>query len=332
MPTETLVAVTPGGDITDDMLAGYYTWFSIPETSISVAKVRKAFKDAGLDAEVLPKARRPEHVAQEAIRKVQRVTSNGHREEIRVEQVDRNKNYLIYQVTRHVQDKENRVIEHPKALRVIFSFADDTLEFEPLDGAKAEDVQPLIDEISANYDANATKMPGRKLRTHMRHYIEAAGAESMRDSGAIYFLTKRNPIRTSSKLYAHHGPSIDGGELLESFDQMLSMVYGRSGGSDFHIVPCVNDEGQRAYLARKFMENIADDLKSFRDECIELVSVERSKRPRADLRDRLIDQRAAIDDRRARFQDLLGTTMSDLDRDMQLADKALTKFITEAGF
>lgn len=334
MPVATthLVAVTPGGDITEDQLAGYYMWFTIPEAMLSLSKVRKSWKEAGLDVERLPKARRAEHVAQEAIRQVQRVVSNGHREEIRVEQVDRNRNYLIYQVTRHVQDKENRVIEHPKALRVIFVFDDESLEFEPLDGASHDEVQHLIDEIQANYDANSTKMPGRKLRTHLRHYIEAAGAEAMRDS--VYFMAKHNKIRPSSKLYAHHGASIDGGELLESFAQMLQLVYGRHGGSDFHVLPCINDEGQRAYLARKFQENLVEDMKAFRDECMELVA-DKDKRTRgfrADLRDRLIDQAQAFEERREKFTDLLGTTMTDLDRDMSLAKKALSKFITEAGF
>jgi hypothetical protein len=334
MPTITknLVAVTPGGDITDDMIVGSYVLFSIPEDLLSLRRVRKAFTDAGLDVDWLPKERRPEHVAQEAIRKIERVTTNGHREEIRVEQVDRNKSFLIYQVTRHVQDKENRVIEHPKAMRVIFTFADSSLSYEPLEGATQRDVQSLIDEIETNYAANASKIPGHKLRTIMRHYMEAAGAERMTRGGSSYFLAKRCPVATWNRLYPHHGAVIDGSALLASMTEALETVYGDK--TEFHTIPCVNDEGQRAYLKRKFMENCAEDLKSFRDECLELVS-EKDKRIRGfrgDLRDRLLNTRAQIDARRAQFAEILGETMGELDRDMKLADSALSKFITEAGF
>jgi hypothetical protein len=327
-----LVAVTPGGDITEDMLAGAYAFFSIREELIPLTRVRKAFKDAGLDVDRLPEQRRADHVAQEACRKIERVVQNGHREEIRVEQVDRTKAFLIYQVTRHVQDKENRVVEHPKAMRVIFDLSTLAFEFDPLEGAKMADVQPLADEILANYEKNATKMPGHKLRTIVRHYIEAAGGEMMSRSGGVYFMARLNPITSSNKLHAHHGDSIDGFAFLEQMTAAMTAVYGAD--ADFHTVPCVNDEGQRAYLKRKFLENCSDDLKGFRDECMDLVA-EKDKRVRSfrgDLRDRLIDQRASMDARRVKFAEILGETLEELDRDMTLADSALSKFLTEAGF
>jgi hypothetical protein len=330
--TAHLVAVTPGGDITDEMIAGYYSWFSIPEDLIPLAKVRKAFKDAGLDVDVLPNERRPEHVVQEACRRVERVEQNGHRVEIRAEQVDRNSTELVYQITRHVQDKANRVIDHPKALRVVYTFDGGRLGFEALDNAAMSDVQALADEIQDHVSKNATKMPGHKLRTIIRHYLEDAGAENMRGgSGGVYFLPKVNPIPTWNRLYKHHQNAIDGNWLLDAMMAVLTTIYGTK--ADMHKLPCVNDDGQRAYLKRKFMENCADDLKSFRDECVELVA-DKDKRVRgyrADLRDRLINQRAQMDARRAQFADILGETLDELDRDMKLADKALAKFISEAG-
>ena len=51
--TKNLVAVTPGGDITTDMLAGWYLLYSIGELSVPLSRVRKAFKDHGLDPDRL---------------------------------------------------------------------------------------------------------------------------------------------------------------------------------------------------------------------------------------------------------------------------------------
>lgn len=329
--TTSLVAVTPGGPVTDDMLAGAYFWYSIREDMIPLSRVRKAFREAGLDDTRLPKERRPEHVAQEACRKVEGVTANGHREEIRAEQVMRDPDFLIYQITRHVQDKANRVIEHPKALRVVFDFATGTLTFEPLEGSTRADVQKLIDEISANFDANSTRVPGHKLRTILRHYVEAAGAENMRgDSGGVYFFAKQNPIPSWSKLHDHHGDSIDGFAFIGQIKALLDEIYGSA--PNFHHIPCINDAGQREFLRRKFIENCADDLKEFRDECVELVKSkdQRQRGFRGELRTRLVERRKELDLRRQKFADILGETLDELERDMDLGDKALAKFLTEA--
>lgn len=326
--TQGLVALTPGGPITDDMLAGYYVIYSIGEEAIPLARVKKAFADHNLDGSRLPKGRRPEHVMQDACTKAQRIHVNGHKEEIRAQQIGRNKDFLMYQLTRHVHDLANRVIEHPKALRVLYSFDDSTLSFEPLDGADMTDVQSIADEIQTYYDAHQAVLPGRGLRTIIRHYIEAAGGEFIRDGA--YFLTKTTPLTQNSKLRDHHGDAIDAAEFIASVRGALAQIYKTE--PEFHPIPCVADEGQKAFLRRKFMENAAEDLKEFRDTCVDLVKGkdDRIRGFRRDLRDRLVSQRTEIDERRARFAEVLGDTLEELDRDMQLADKALAKFLLEA--
>lgn len=331
LTTGSLVAITPGGDITDDMLAGAYLFYSIPEDMLSLRSVRKAFVDNGLDESLLPSERRPEHVMQEACRTVEGVKTNGHREEVRAEQVLRTSQALVYQITKHVQDKQNRVIEHPKALRVIYDFNQAALVFEPLDGAKMSDVQEMVDKIQAHFDGNATKIPGHKLRTILRHYIEAAGAENMRGgSGGVYFLAKFNQVPTWSKIWAHHQDGIDGFAFIAQIQAMLEQLYGTA--PNFHSIPCINDEGQREFLKRRFIENCLDDLKAYRDECLELVNgkEERKRAFRSDKRTSMISRRKEIDLRRQKFAEILGETLDELNRDMSLADKALSKFIAEA--
>lgn len=328
--TQGLVAITPGGDITDDMIAGSYTWSSIKEDMIPLRTVRKAFDDAGLDVSRLPTERRLEHVAQESVRRIEKVVQNGHREEVRVEHPIRDGDYLIMQVTRHVQDKERRITEHPKSLRVLFDFNTGSLIYEPLEGSTMADVQVLVDEINDNFDRNSTKIPGHKLRTILRHYLEAAGAENMRgNSGGVYFLAKTNKISASNKLRAHHGDVIDGIELLGQMQKALKLIYGP--GAEFHIVPCVNDEGQREFLKRKFLENCAEDLKAYRNECLELAGADRVRAIRYDKRESMVQQRQEMDLRRQKFAEILGETLVELDRDMELADKALVKFLHEAN-
>jgi hypothetical protein len=327
-----LVAITPAGVLTDEYIAGFFFWYSIQEGSTPLPRVRKAFRDNGLDEARLPTERRPEHVFQEACRKVEGVVSNGHRVETRVEQVMRDTYTLIYQITRHVQDKANRVIEHPKALRVIFRFDDNTLTFEPLDGSSDDDVQPLVDQITEHYEKASTQVPGSKLRTVVRHYVEAAGAENMRGtSGGVYFLAKTNAIPAWSKLAGYHGDAVNGGEFIQRIRMMLEDIYGTA--PNFHSIPCIDDEGQREFLRRKFIENCTEDLKTFRDECVELVR-DKDKRERGYRSDKvtsMVNRRKELDMRRAKFAEILGETLEELEQDMKLTDKALGTFVSEAG-
>lgn len=336
--TNNLVAVTPGGDITADMLAGWYILYSIGEQSVPLSRVRKAFRDNGLDDSRLPKERRPEHVMMDACTNAQRVSSNGHREEIRAQQVGRDDKFVIYQMTRHVHDlKENRVIDHEKVLRVLYSFEDNVLIFEAIGGHTQEDVQPLQEEIQSYFDAHQSLLPGRSVRTYMRHYIEDAGAEYIRDGG--YFIAKTHKLgghadaprrKALEALREFHGDEIDGAQFIASVKGALSQIY--KGRPDFHDIPCVNDEGQRAFLKRKFIENCTEELKGFRDDVMGLVAGkdERKRAFRTDKRDGLVAKRAEMNARRQKFAEILGETLGELDRDMKLADQALAKFLVES--
>lgn len=317
--TKNLVAVTPGGDITEDMLAGEYFWYSIPDAMQPLAKVRKAWKDNGLDVDRLPKARRPEHVFQEACRLVEQRTVNGTTVEVRAEQVLREGVEIVYQITRHVWDTEKRLIEHPKALRVTFNMADQALKFERLEGTRDEGVE---EKIRNHVEKNATKIPGHKLRTVLRHYIEEVGAENMRgNAGAVYFMPKMNPQKD--------GDVIDGREFVGNIIAMLRQVYGTA---DVHRVPCVNDEGQRAYLEQKFVENCSEDVEAFRDKALALAEskIQRARGFRKDAIENMISARERLDERKAKWEKILGREIQSLEQDMKLADAALSQFLQAA--
>lgn len=313
-----LVAVTPGGDITEDMLAGEYLWYSIRDEMQPLAKVRKAFKDNGLDVDRLPKARRLEHVFQEACRLVEQRTQNGSTVEIRAEQVLQTGTEVVYQITRHVWDTENRLIEHPKALRVTFGKGDASLKFDRLEGAD----EGIEEKIRNHVEKNATKIPGHKLRTVLRHYIEHVGAENMRgNAGAVYFMPKVNPQKD--------GDVIDGREFITNILAMLRQVYGTV---DAHRVPCVNDEGQRAYLEQKFVENCSEDVEAFRDKAIALAEskIQRARGFRKDAIENMISARERLDNRKAKWEKILGREIQSLEQDMKLADAALSQFLQAA--
>lgn len=343
--TQNLVALTPGGEITLDHLAGWYLLVRIRELNVPLDLVRDAFAKNGLDPDRLPKGRRPEHVMMDACTKAQRVHQNGKRTEIRAQQVGRDENFVIYQMTRHIHDLEqDRVINHEKLLRVLYSFEHNTLSFEPIGGHTTDDVQFLVDEIQSYYDAHRSMMPGRNLRTYVRHYIEDAGALYIVDGD--YFIAKQHRISPSTKKkerliefhsdpargeWRHPDTAIDGALFIRSMKGALEAIY-RDTAPDLHEIPCVNDEGQREFLKRKFIENCTDDAEKFRNKCMGLIAGkdDRDRAFRADVRANLIKERSEMDARRKQFESIVGNTIDELDRNLGLADQALQKFIAEA--
>lgn len=308
-----IVALTPAGALDKRHFIGYYFWYSIRETMTPLRQVRRAFVANGLDVSRLPLDRRPEHVMQEACRSVEQ-----RREGLRAEPIARDSNVLVYEITRR----------RSPLLRVSFQFDSTALSFEALDG----DAQALIDEISSSYDANATQMPGRKLRTIVRHYVEAAGAESIRgDSGGIYFMAMASEVPPWSKLRASEGPRIDGRDFIQRIRMMLEDVYGTA--PNFHSHPVLNDEGQREFLRRQFIVNLAGDLGAFCGECDELVQGknQRSRGFRTDRIDNILNQHAEIGIRLRRFAAILGEALSELEPEIALADRALARFLDEVG-
>lgn len=315
-----LVAVTPGGAITDDMILGDYFWFNVPGEMKAASTVRHNWRDAGLDLDLLPKARTPYHVAMEAIRQVEGDRSNGRRRRVTVGEVSHTNESLVYQVTLQVWPEDEAVIDYEKSMRVTFDKATgEFASFEPLDPEAYSQLRHLEDAIKDHYAKHRSWFPGDKLRTIIRHMLEDAGAENMSDSGksAVYYITH------------------DKEDLLKSVRTFLNSTYKGTRThtrGNLHYTSVINDEGQREMLKRKFIENCDEDVRAYRDRLLDLVkrSVETGKGFRSDLVHNLKEERNAINERRARFEAVLNDELSELDQSMGLADRALTKLLQEA--
>lgn len=322
MPTavDSLVAVTPGGAVTEDMIVGWIFYYSIPDEYKPATTIQRAMKAADLPEEWAPRARQKVHVFQEACRSAEGSRSNGKRREVVVNEVTNNNTKCAYQVTLRTWDDENEVIEHEKSMRVTFDKAKGNIDkFEPLDAEAFHELEGLVDEIREHFDSHAARIPGHKIRTIIRQQLEKAGAENMSDSGrsAIYFI--ENAKRP----------------LLDSVAKFLSTLYTGKGGhtrGSLHSIPMVNDEGQREMLKRKFVENCDEDLKQYRNMLLDLVKGqnERQRGYRADLLNNLQRRRRELTERVERFQGILNDSMAELDQSQELADKALAKLLREA--
>lgn len=318
-PPKNAVAITPGGAITEQHIIGDYFWFNIPDQAVSEITVKRNMKAAELPEEWIPRSRQPAHVAQEAIRSVEGDRSNGVKRRVIVAEVAQDERSLIYQVTLQTWDKELAVIEHEKSMRVIFDKA--LGDFEAFDHLEAyEPLKGLEGDIREHFEQHASKMPGHKIRTIIRHGLEKAGATNMSESGksAVYFMEHKEV------------------DLLRAAQTFISATYtgrGLHSKGNLHIVPVVNDEGQRELIRRKFVETCDDDMRNFRDRLLDLVRTkdQRVNGFRSDLISNLIEERKKLTERRSQFEGILNENLSALDQSAKLADKALTKLLEEAA-
>lgn len=314
-----VVAVTPGGALSEEHFLGFFFWYNVPEELKAGTTLRRAATNAGLPEDLLPKERQPFHVAQEAIRHVEGDRSNGVRRRVVVHEVVHTGAKLVYQVTLQIWDRENEAIEHEKSMRVTFDkVRGEFTAFDPLDAHAYSELRPLEEVIREYYAKHRSWLPGHKVRTIVRHYLEGLGAENMSDSGrsAVYYVTK------------------DCEEDLKSVKEFLQVYDGKKGHTKggLHMVPVVNDEGQREMLKRKFLENCEQDLAEYRDRLVKLVKDQgdRKRGFRADMLANIQQQRREFQERKARFEAVLNDTLGELDQSMGLADKALTKLLQEA--
>lgn len=308
------VAVTPGGQIRDNMIAGYVTMFTIPDDSVGGTKLLRTWAAYDLNTDLLPPARRGADVFAGACRSVEDSgsrRSGSNRIVVTVDPVMETPSESVYQVGRRVVDHAERVVEHEKAMRVTYNKATEEMTFDPLDMAHYADLAGLEDSIRKWYDKNATTVPGYKVRGAVRSYMGLLGATNLRrKAGGVYFVPA------------------EGKETLDNLAQALDHLYGEA--SDLHTIPLVNDEGAREMVAKHFEINATQQIDELLAKITKTLHGTRERAIRKDFLGNVAEERRRISALRDRYRDLLqselhglASRMEDLDEQIeQLAEAA----------
>lgn len=308
-----VIAVTPGGDITKDMILGFYALFYIPDQPISAAKLRKLWLAEGLDENLVPKNRRAVNAFQVACRSVEtRRHSNGSakQEEIKVDEVSENTNACVYQITRMVRDKDNQVIEHPKAMRITFNKDSENIKAERLERGHAEALAGIEERIREHYEANAKKLPGSKMRAAIRAILDSMGATNVRrKSGGVYFCPREG-----------HG-------TLESLQTVLSGLYGDE--AELHLIACANADGERKMIERHFTINVREEFNELMAEVA--TRLREGTGIRADRLKNIVNRRREMEAHAERYRALLDSNLGDVDESGRLLDEQIEELVTKVG-
>lgn len=307
MTLDKLLAV-PGGALSKAQLLGTITWFTVPDLAVSAAKLKRLWQSEGLDGAFLPEQRKANHVFQLACRSVETRRGGGKDSaEIKVDEVTDNPTETVYQVTRLLRDREQRVIEFPPSMRVVFTKATEKITFDPLDPAHYDALKHLTRAIEEHYEKNVNKVPGQQIRHSIRDYFKVLGATTMRRSGGVYFLP------------------IEAADTLDSMERIIGALYGDA--SQFVMVPLANSEGAREIVEREHTLDVSGQA----DEMIaDLTNILKRGTVRKDKMANVVQQRKELSTLKAKYEDILGGISQEIESKLGLLDEQLEKVMEVA--
>lgn len=318
-----LLTLMDGSKLPKDQVLGVITIFTVPDAAVDGTKLNRLWQAEGLDPAFIPDVRKPVHVFQQACRHVETrrgtTSASGHRTEVKVDEVVDAPDECVYQVTRMIRDDVNRVIDHPKAMRVVFKKAeaatkasdtDKVIEVDPLDPTHFGALKGLAETIIDYYKANLSMVPGQKIRNAFRDCMHVVGGENLRRrSGGVYFV-----------------PSA-GLDTLESIERVIHALYGDE--ADLHIWAQPKTKAVAKIVAKHHTLNVQSDA----DEMIAKIS-ERLKRDngkvRKDLLTNLMQQRRELGTRRKQYVALLGGEQKLVKEKLEILDDQLDKLMARA--
>jgi hypothetical protein len=186
-----MLTLIDGTTLDRDSILGFISLFTVPDNPVPGAKLNRLWTAEGLDAALIPDARKAADVFAQACRQVETRkagTNPAHRTEVKVDEVSNGPDERVYQITRMVRDQTNQVIDHPKAMTLALdkpaadggADAANCIKVIPRDPATFGALKGLADSVVAYYDKNLTTVPGQKIRNAVRDYMKILGAENLR--------------------------------------------------------------------------------------------------------------------------------------------------------
>lgn len=304
-----LIAVKDGSP---DVM-GYFTMFSVPDQFVSVSKLGRAWASQGLPSNLIPHSRAAVDTFKNACRSAEtrRAGSANRVTEVKVDQVQEDNSECVYQVTYMVRDTTQRVIEHPKAMRVVFDKHQEVIDFDTLSKRYEQALIPLQEAIQAHYDANAEKVPSHKVRHAIRALMTQIGAVNVRrKAGGIYFVPKSG--RTD----------------VDSLVKVLDYLY--DDEAEAHLIPCASDKYQQEMVQRHFELSVSSEV----DETISRVAeklIGGSRKMRHDAVGNLFARRMELGKLRDKYAAMVGDDLATTNAKLELLDEQLRQLVEKQG-
>jgi hypothetical protein len=316
-PRKNAVAVSEG--VSDKHMLGRLATYTLPDEGVNGTTLVRIWHQHGLDVNDLPKVRQPVHVFQMACRSVEdrRAANGGSKQvEVQVDQVYEDAKECVYQITRMVRDKANKVIEHPKAMRVTFNKDFATIDVEALEDYDA--LRGLEEQIRKHFEKNGKKIPGQKVRNAVRDQLLRLGAQNVRrKAGGLYFVPKEYRVGDA-------GETEPTKPVLDGLKGALTDAYGER--ADFYMIPVASDEGMKEMVRKHFTINVNEAAAELTQKALNRVRTGKGERGvRSDLLANLYNERRRLAASVRDFNGLVKLEQKEIKANLKDLDDALAK-------
>lgn len=280
MPTSTrkkldgMTAVSEGSKV--DIL-GFITWFSVPDVSVSLGKLRRTWIIAGLDPVSLPRDQRAVNVFKRAMREQEgrERQEDGTVIETTVTDVVESPEESVYQINQVLRDTNDKVVDFPKVLRVIFNKLHEELHYKSHGEVSRDQVMPLMERINAYYEANAKSITGGAVRALVRQFIKNTSDEQEGMVG----LSGENLRGKAGGVYFVLGQYSDS---LDALASCLEELY-PDERAYLYKVPLADGASERELIRRHHLANTLDEIKGAIRDASELIRKNRQREIRSDV-------------------------------------------------
>jgi hypothetical protein len=270
-PSELRAYIDELNDLPTDVLLGRIVLFTITDEPIRRDDMVKWFRDLDLDEAYLPAPNKYLDAFKKATSDTKDTypMSKDRTGNLLCREVSSTPNYITRQITREVKDGGKRRLSYTEAITCTFyrpTKADDQsaahlrVQVNPTNLEKGELtlVQQVAKDIVSRYHDYYDFLDGQKVRGCIRSYLKKLNAIEIK--GGVYFV---------------HSSRDD--ELARVAD----LVSRFGGGCHMNMIPMVDLERERAFMAKVFEREASQSLRDLTREVDELLSTRKSITPAA---------------------------------------------------
>lgn len=304
---------------------GYLVWFSVPDESVGLKKLKMMLAAHGLPPALAPTDTKAIHTFKRAMREQEgrkRVTDATTGDvvitETTVAQVVETGDDCVYQVSQLVRDLDERVIDYEKGMRVVFNKRTEDIGFNVLGGVKRQELMPLMESIQDFYEKNGTKVTGARVRGVVRNFlrsepdesrnVEGLSGENLRGkAGGVYFILAQ---------FAQE---------LMALSEMLTELY--TGKAYLHAVPMADSATEREIIRRHHVANTKQEMQEVMGEVRELLRGDRERAPRSDVIANKWAQYRALERRAQKYQAALQDEQDEINDMAKILHRQLDKLV-----
>jgi hypothetical protein len=314
-----VIAVGRGSKLS---VLGYLTWFSVPDRPVAIKKLRKEWLMAPLDPKCLPPEPRALYLFKRAMREQEGKVRlpDGTVIETDVKDVLEDGDFCIYQISRVVRDADNREVDYPKAMRVIYTKKSEEMKFDPLGEVPRKDLLPMMEAISDYFENGAGQVDGRKVRTLVRNFLK----DDSDEQGGVVGLSGENLRGKGGGVYFVAAKYKD---ELDALELALAGLY-EDGAAYLHKVPLADTTSERELIRRHHLNNTKHEIGEAMADVAKLLREDRKHAIRSDVAAHHWRRLRALQRRAAEYKGLLKDENEDIDTATELLQKQLDKLPT----